>query len=59
MLYVGFSKCVGRRDGGEMCGDMYAPERERTVSCGRVCSSGWEPRVGAKGKREEPTRAGR
>ena len=42
-----------------MCGDMYAPERERTVSCGRVCSSGWEPRVGAKGKREEPTRAGR
>ena len=34
MLYVRFSKGVGKWEGGKMCGDMYVLERERTVLCG-------------------------
>ena len=34
MLDVGFSKGVGKREGGKMCGTIYVRERERTISYG-------------------------
>ena len=40
MLYVGFSRGVGKRESGKyVSDDMYVRERERTVSCGE-CGDG-------------------
>ena len=39
MLYVGFTREVGKQESGKMCDDVYVGERERTVSCGE-CGDG-------------------